>query len=204
MRNTGSQKVCGATGGSNPKYTAGLQPVQPISAVAEFAKPKLTADYFFVDTLSTHNADLCRPIVKQQLVLQTNAVRKAAKLFHSLHPTELKINIAINFIDRVQKITTNQYQFISWQLRMHRQPRNFEVMEIHQQHYETPPPEAPPPNTTPENDSHTTQTNSAAMLQTWFIPFIPQLTTNITHILNTDFPHVKLVYRSIRTIKNKS
>lgn len=34
------------------------------------------------------------------------------------------------------------------------------------------------------------------------IPFIPQLSTNIAHILKTDFPHVKLAYRTIKTTKS--
>lgn len=34
------------------------------------------------------------------------------------------------------------------------------------------------------------------------IPFIPQLSTNIAHILKTDFPHVKLAYRTIKITKS--
>lgn len=117
--------------------------------------------------------------------------------FHSIHPLSQKINMASNFIDRVQKLTTNQTtaeinKTITKYLTLNDYPRSLinRCLNCKTQNK-------------PSSQIHlsTSPTNTTEKIYR-SIPYIPGLTPRITQLLRHECPNVVVTSRSTYTVSS--
>ena len=115
--------------------------------------------------------------------------------FHSIHPLSQKINIMMNFIDRVNRLTTNldvqsKRSIIFKQLTLNDYPRSLINRCLNRT------------NRLLNQACATKETNDDSSIVYRSIPHIPGLTKRITKILSTSHPMVKISTRNLNTISN--